>query len=284
MRTVDVAGLSFRIERPEALSPDEQSLVESLARRPLLHGGLRLPGSGPAWPVRHLDSARAVFPHGPIPAGTPGDAKVVPSREDVRVEHTTFSACVDFALGEVRLHRRVATAGPLEVALRIATGCRLGRRGALPLHAAGVVNGEGAIVFAGPSEAGKTTLCRTSPYTVLSDEVVAVVPGEGGTLVGATGSWATDRRERPADGFFPLRAFVRLRKGPSYALRALGTRESFLLLAEALTLPGTRELWTEALASAVRLAAAVPAFEMTWSREEPPWARLEEDLRERAAA
>lgn len=284
MSTLDVAGLSFRIDSPEALSPDERGLVESLVSRPLLAGGVRLSGTGPAWPVRLVESAGAVFLTGPVPDGSGESARVLATREDVRVTHSTFSACVDLARQEVRLHRRGSTAGPLEVAIRIATGCRLGRQGALPLHAAGTVTPEGALVFAGPSEAGKTTLCRTSPFPVLSDEVVAVVPGEPETLVGATGSWSTDRRSRPADGFFPLRAFFRLRKGPAYGLRPLPRREAFLFLAEAITLPGTSELWTESLATAGRLAAEVPAFELTWSRETPPWTRLEEDLRARAAA
>ncbi|HTF34901.1 MAG TPA: hypothetical protein VK714_14550 [Myxococcota bacterium] len=61
---------------------------------------------------------------------------------------------------------------------------RLAREGGLLLHACGVVRGREALLFSGPSGAGKTTIARlmqsTPDVRVLSDDRIAIRPTESG--------------------------------------------------------------------------------------------------------
>jgi len=194
--------------------------------------------------------------------------------------HRSFTADIDPFSGRVRLHRREERAYPLEAVIRTAMTARLPLLGGLPLHAAGVVAGGGAIAFFGPSGAGKTTVASTSPFPVLSDELVAVV-GRPFALV-RSGFWGEGRetaRAAPAT----LAMLVDLAKGPALTLTRLPPARAAARVLASAPVPLVPPLWSRALAVAAELVRAVPVERMEWTPAEPPWERLGEVLARGAA-
>lgn len=186
--------------------------------------------------------------------------------------HKSFTAEIEPDRGRARLHRRERRSYPLEAVIRASMIVRLPLVGGLPLHAAGVVLAGRGIAFFGPSGAGKTTLAATSPYPVLSDELVAIAPGEPRRLV-RSGFWGEGRESgRPPQA--PLAALIALDKGPRAVLEALGAREAVRRLVGSVTLPLARPLWSRALPILGEIVSAVPVYRLEWSPSEPPWDRL----------
>jgi len=192
----------------------------------------------------------------------------------VRIGHARFVAELDPAGLSGSLYRAPGRASGLEVALRAALCSRLPLDGGLPLHAAGlVVDGRG-VVFFGPSGAGKSTLAGVSPHPVLSDELVAVVPGRPFSLT-ATGFWGTLDGGRSHPGSWPLAALVELGKGrPEPRFERLGTREALVRLVGVLMVPPGPPLWEAALATLGRLVRDTPVERLAWSPVRPPWPEI----------
>jgi hypothetical protein len=186
--------------------------------------------------------------------------------------HRSFTAEIDPFSGTARLHRREERAYPLEAVVRTAMMARLPVLGGLPLHAAGVVARGRGTAFFGPSGAGKTTLASTSPFPVLSDELVAVVPGRPFDLVrsGFWGESAAAGRPGPA----PLALLVDLAKGPAFRLARLRPAEAAGRVLASVPVPLAPPLWSRALAVAAALVREVPVHRMEWAPAEPPWERL----------
>jgi hypothetical protein len=188
--------------------------------------------------------------------------------------HRSFTAEIDPFSGQARLHRREERAYPLEAVVRTAMMARLPLLGGLPLHAAGVLVGGRGVAFFGPSGAGKTTIASTSPFPVLSDELVAVTPGRPFDLV-RSGFWG----EGPAagrTGHAPLSLLVDLAKGPALRLTRLRPAEAAGRLLASVPVPLAAPLWSHALAVAAALVREVPVDRMEWTPAEPPWERLAE--------
>ncbi len=187
------------------------------------------------------------------------------------LSHRSLVAEIDPLAGWARLFRREERAYPLEAVVRTAMMARLPLLGGLPLHAAGVaVNGRG-VGFFGASGAGKTTLAGTSPFPVLSDELVAAVPGAPFDLV-RSGFWGEGRgtRTRPA----PLALLVDLAKGETLRLERLSPALAAGRVLASTPVPLAPPLWSAALCVVSRLVEAVPVYRMEWSPAEPPWERL----------
>jgi hypothetical protein len=191
--------------------------------------------------------------------------------------HHSFTAEIHPAEAWARVHRREERAYPLEAVVRTAMLARLPLVGGLPLHAAGVVAPEGGLAFFGPSGAGKTTLADTSPHPVLSDELVAVAPGEPPSLV-RSGFWG-EAGEGGRSAGAPLVALVSLQQAAAFDLEPLAPIEAMRVLAAAVPVPLAVPLWSQALAVARSLVTRVPVFRMAWVREAPPWDRLADALR-----
>ena len=192
--------------------------------------------------------------------------------------HRSFTAEIDPFSGRAVLHRRQERAYPLEAVIRTAMVARLPLLGGLPLHAAGVVAEGCGVAFFGPSGAGKTTVASTSPFPVLSDELVAVVPGRTFDLV-RSGFWG-EGKETARTGPVALALLVDLAKGPSFALTPLRPAEAAGRVLASAPVPLAPPLWSRALAVAAALVAAVPVYRMEWSPATPPWERLAEVLGE----
>jgi hypothetical protein len=186
--------------------------------------------------------------------------------------HRSFTAEIDPTAGRARIQRREERAYPLEVVIRTAMLARLPLLGGLPLHAAGVVLEGGAIGFFGPSGAGKTTLAASCPGTVLSDELVAISPGDPFTLV-RSGFWGEGRGPARVGGA-RLVALVALSRGPSFCLTRLGAAEAVRSLVGSMPIPLAPPLWSRALAVATDVVSHVPVYRMAWTPSEPPWERL----------
>jgi hypothetical protein len=195
----------------------------------------------------------------------------------VRVSHATFVAELDPQRRAGRLFRKVEEAYPLEITLRVALASRLPLDGGVPLHAAGLVLDGRSVAFFGPSGAGKSTLAGTSRDPVLSDELVAVVPGPPPALE-STGFWGTLGPGDAPPGSFPLAALVELAKGDRFALEPIDPRTALRRLVGVTLVPPGPPLWSAALGVLGRLSAAVPCYRMTWSKDEPPWDALRAGL------
>jgi hypothetical protein len=190
--------------------------------------------------------------------------------------HRSFTAQIEPVAARARLHRREERAYPLEAVVRTAMVARLPLVGGLPLHAAGVVAEGHGLAFFGASGAGKTTLADTSPHPVLSDELVAVGPGNPPHLV-RSGFWGEGQGSARSPGA-PLAALVALDRGPSFELEPLSAMNAVRHLVAALPVPLAAPLWSRALAVAGALVLRVPVYRMTWTPRDPPWERLAEAL------
>ena len=263
-------GVLFSVEPEEALTVSDRAAI---ARVDIGDGG------PPQTPFR-LEIV-------PQPPWTSSDVRLYPRAElpvqrweDGRllVSHQFFTAEIDPSAAWARLYRPEEHVYPLEVVIRATTLARLPLLGGLPLHAAGVVLGDRAVGFFGPSGAGKTTLAETCPGTVLSDELVAVAPGEPPSLV-RSGFWG-EGRERGGRAGAPLAALVALDQGPSFRLTRLGPMEAMRGLVGSMPIPLAPPLWSRALAVATGVVSRVPVYRMEWTPAEPPWDRLAEALAE----
>jgi hypothetical protein len=263
-------GILFSVEPENALTHAEREALQ------------RLDPAGPGAP-REAFRIELV----PEPPWTSDDARLYPRWEPavqrwvngrLLCSHLSFTAEIDPAAPWARVQRREERAYPLETVIRTAMMARLPLVGGLPLHAAGVVLGGRAIGFFGPSGAGKTTLAGTCPETVLSDELVAIAPGNPPTLV-RSGFWGEGRGSGPARGA-PLAALVSLDRGPTFELSRLEPMDAVRGLLAAVPVPLGRPLWSQALAVAGDTVSRVPVYRMRWAPSEPPWGRLAEALAE----
>ncbi len=238
--------------------------------------------------VGRLDADEPDDPQVPVrielveaPPWTSGDAALFPQWEPavqrweggrLLCSHRSFTAEIDPLSGSARLHRREERAYPLEAVIRTAMMARLPILGGLPFHAAGVVAHGQGVAFFGPSGAGKTTVAATSPFPVLSDELVALTPGQPFDLV-RSGFWGEGRAGGPT-GPAPLSLLVDLAKGPALRLTSLRPAEAVGRLLASVPVPLAAPLWSRALAVAAELVGQVPVYRMEWTPGEPPWERL----------
>jgi hypothetical protein len=249
-----------------ALTPAEREAIARLD-----------PGEGSGAADFHIELAA-------VPPWTSEEAALFPhsepavqrwQHERLLCSHRSFTAEIDPFSGRASLFRREARAYPLEAVIRTAMMARLPILGGLPLHAAGVAVGGKGVVFFGPSGAGKTTIASTSPFPVLSDELVAVVPGAPFDLV-RSGFWGEGRGERT--GPAPLALLVDLAKGPALRLARLPPAVAAGRVLASVPVPFAPPLWSRALAAVARLVQEVPVHRMEWTPDEPPWERLAEIL------
>jgi hypothetical protein len=195
--------------------------------------------------------------------------------------HRSFTAEIDPFAGRAILFRREERAYPLEAVIRTAMMARLPLVGGLPFHAAGVVVLGRGIVFFGPSGAGKTTVASTSPYPVLSDELVAVNAASPFDLR-RSGFWG-EGRESARGGPAPLALMVDLAKGAALKLTRLRPAEAAGRVLASVPVPLAPPLWSRALAVASELVQRVPVYRMEWTPTEPPWEHLRGLLAEATA-
>lgn len=154
---------------------------------------------------------------------------------------------------------------PLETFLTaICAGCLL-RSGGFLLHAAAAVSGDGAFVFFGPSESGKTTVAELIGTDVISDEIVAVRGDGKGYRVLAV-PWRGRRLSAPLRGLF------RLRKGRETRLTPLSPAGAVRQLLPSVLFP--RPDFPEVgvfLEIGGQLATKVPCYEIHFRHDRAFW-------------
>jgi hypothetical protein len=113
---------------------------------------------------------------------------------------------------------------------------------------------------------------------VLSDELVAVIPGRPFDLV-RSGFWGGGREGRRA-GEAPLALLVDLAKGPALRLTPVRPAEAAGRVLASVPVPLVPPFISRALAVVADLVRQVPVYRMEWTPTEPPWERLGEMLAE----
>jgi hypothetical protein len=152
----------------------------------------------------------------------------------------------------------------------------LARHDGLLLHAAGVVNGEGAYVFAGPSGSGKTTIARAARergWSVLADDGLVVRRMENGQFRAFRTPWnATGPPWRGSFGggpdSAPIQAIFCQRHGNVDRWEQLGPVASSVRMVEA-AFPLLKQLedWEPAvvLALLAELSREAPCYDLWFS-------------------
>jgi hypothetical protein len=165
-------------------------------------------------------------------------AAIVAASDSIQLTHRRFVAEIDFKKREGRLHRQSTDDPGLDATIRVALCTLLPGKGGLPLHAAGIVMDDLGIAFFGPSGAGKSTLASSSPWQVLSDELVAIV-GQP-PMLHATGVWGTSIGEDDAMTPVPLLALVEITKASAFSWERLAPSMAFRRLIGSSLVPAIR--------------------------------------------
>jgi hypothetical protein len=146
------------------------------------------------------------------------------------------------------------------------------------VHAAGVnFKGQG-LLFAGPSEAGKSTITRmlTGKAGILSDDRVIVRKDEGGFRV--HGTWSHGEIPDVSPDSAPLRALFFLRQATDNRLERLIDRKTIVreLLPRFVRPLLTADWWDRIMSLAADIAAAVPCYYLHFDKSGRIVNKLEE--------
>jgi hypothetical protein len=187
-----------------------------------------------------------------------------------------------FKLAPETFHERARWAGvarcemnpfALDSMLRVVWSTFLSLEGGALIHSCGVRQGDGALVFPGVSEAGKTTLARKmlEPDDVLSDEMVALRRGDDGQWrVHGTPFWGDFQRGGISLRSWPLRGVGFLKQGDAVGAAPLTSAEATLRLLECFVcFQADAETVRRNLAIAVDLCEATRCFEVQSRRDTP---------------
>ncbi len=154
---------------------------------------------------------------------------------------------------------------PFETFLTAIYAGRLLREGGFFLHAAAIVGEEGAYIFFGPSESGKTTVAELIGEGVISDEIVAIRrDGDRYRVWGVP--WRGQRLSAEAAGLF------RLRKARRTAFTALSPLETVRQLLPSVFF--SRADWAEVsrfFEIGGQLVTRVPCYEMHFAPDRSFW-------------
>src|SRR5262245_10203186 len=166
----------------------------------------------------------------------------------------------------------------LENFLRPLTASYILARGGLLLHAAGVVRDGRAYVFFGPSGSGKTTVTELSARDlVLSDDLTLVVPVDSGFAAAGIPFGMAHHHVPDSSGWFPIAALARLVQAADVRRERLTGGRALAEIASCL--PFVNHEGGEAaraLEVAGRLLNAVPAWRLSFRKEDSFWEVLQE--------
>jgi radical SAM protein with 4Fe4S-binding SPASM domain len=156
--------------------------------------------------------------------------------------------------------------------------------GGLYVHAAGVEMGGRGLVFAGPSEAGKSTMVKLigDRGRVLCDDRVVVRRAPGGFRV--HGTWNHGEIAQVSPGPAPLHAVFFLRQARTNRLDRVTDAKAVLsgFLPRLVRPLVTADWWERALALAGEIARRVPFYEVSFDRSGDIVTVLEDFLRKGA--
>lgn len=161
----------------------------------------------------------------------------------------------------------------IDSVLRIVHTLVLAKQGGFLLHAASAVCNGQAFLFAGVSEAGKTTISRLAPpsVTLLTDEISYVRPGGDGYL--GFGTPFTGELNKPGEHICaPIAHLYLLAKGSENRIDPLTPSDAFrCLLANVLFFAKDQELVQAVFHSAFEFVSRVPVSRLTFFPDARVW-------------
>ncbi|HEX5235987.1 MAG TPA: hypothetical protein VFW25_11725 [Silvibacterium sp.] len=161
----------------------------------------------------------------------------------------------------------------IDTVLRIIHSLVLARRGGLLVHAASCVRNGRAFLFAGVSEAGKTTISSLAPpdATLLTDEISYLQRGENGFI--AFGTPFAGELARPGENIqAPLGAIYLLQKGLENVIEPVRESDAVRLLMEnVLFFANDSELVDKVFESVCKLVRRVPVRRLTFFPDSRVW-------------
>jgi hypothetical protein len=201
-----------------------------------------------------------------------GEPAVISFEGDrIRITHGEGIGEIDLMARRGTYARFTGSGAPLRAMLRTAVVAMLPLHGGLPLHAAGLVAGERALVLFGESGAGKSTIASITRLPVLSDEIVAVILEDGRPVARSTGFGDEVYTGGAPGTALPVAAFVQLAKGDRFAATPLSQAEATRALLKVILSPPHPLVWTRAIAAlGAILATKTPVLRMSWTGDRSP--------------
>lgn len=183
------------------------------------------------------------------------------------IEGAGFRGIFDERTGEGWLSQP-CDRSPFETFLTAIYAGRLLREGGFLLHAAAIVGSEGAYVFFGPSESGKTTVAGLVGEGIITDEIAAI--RRDGARYRVSGvPWRGQRLAAP------LVALFRLKKARETAFRLLSPVEAVRQLLPSVFFPRPNSPEVNAFFDiGGELATKVPCYEMRFAPDRSFWDTL----------
>jgi hypothetical protein len=171
------------------------------------------------------------------------------------------------------LIRQTANPYSIDSVLRIAHTLLLAQQGGFLLHSASAIRNGKAFLFAGVSEAGKTTISRLAPpdVTLLTDEISYVRRNDSGYT--AFGTPFTGELARLGENVSaPVSALYLLAKGSQNQIEPIAPGEATRgLLANLLFFAEDEELVQATFNSAFEFVSRVPVFRLTFVPDARVW-------------
>ena len=169
--------------------------------------------------------------------------------------------------------RQSANPYSIDAVLRIVHTLALARQGGFLLHSASAVRNRKAFLFAGASEAGKTTISRLAPpdVTLLTDEISYVRKRDAGYVAFGT-PFAGELRTLGENVSAPISTLYLLAKGRENRIDPLAPGEAARsLLANLLFFAEDEELVQAAFHSAFAFVSRVPVARLTFVPDARVW-------------
>ena len=207
-------------------------------------------------------------PHWPNPSVLDGEGgRLVISRRD-------FHGEVEGRRGQFVTQPKLLA---LDSFLRVLMTEILAKRGGVLFHSVGI----GTRLFPGRSDAGKTTLASLAPkQSVLSDEIVAVLPTVKGFVLHATPFWGSFRRGTNTDRK-PLRAIFFLHRRRKERIDRVTSSEALMRILECLLCFCDDDARAELLLKICsNLVQSVPVFTLSYHVGKTDFQMLEQRLGE----
>jgi hypothetical protein len=164
------------------------------------------------------------------------------------------------------------------VSLAYYSACKVKYDGNPPVmlvHACGILRHGQALLFAGPSKAGKTTvahLCRDGDGIVINDEMVLVSrPGYSGNSISVQSAPIMGGFPSRGDMSAPLRSILLLKKGDSTRTRPLSRTDAYLQFLRQIITPvyigqrDSRAVYSLMAEFSDEITRAVPVYEFEFN-------------------
>jgi hypothetical protein len=234
-----------------------------------------------------LENRYAGFVNASAPSVFTLDAEVIPQRQGSNedeelslrfaagrwvMERGDFYAECDLASSRGMI-RQSANPYSIDAALRIVHSLLLAQHGGLLVHAASVVRGGRAFVFAGVSGAGKTTLARLAPAdaTLLTDEI-SYVRREAVEYLAYGTPFTGELGMAGKNVYAPLAALYLLAQGPENKIEPVREADAVRALLESvLFFADDPELVARVFDSACELVERVPVRRLTFVPDYRVW-------------